>query len=126
METVGSVYRQRRWSVRCSWRGYAGGEEAWREAYWRGDRHEARGSQEGPGKDLPKMNRYTGREGNLRPHEGRSTRWAEDEGGRVTLPEERAGRRGVGRVLTSGSEKKVQREESERARREGMAGGSLQ
>lgn len=40
----------------------------------------------------------------------------ENEEGRATLPKEGAGRRRVGGRLNTGTEKKVQREEKERAR----------
>ena len=48
----------------------------------------------------------------------------EDEGGRATLPEEGAGRRGVLRGLTKGWEKKIEGG-PEKARREDTAGRSL-
>lgn len=44
----------------------------------------------------------------------------------MTLPKEGAGRRRVGRGLTIGTEKKVQREEAYLLRREGMARESLE
>lgn len=49
----------------------------------------------------------------------------EDEGVKVTVPKERAGRRGIGGGLNTETEKNVQEKGTNGARGEGMAGKSL-
>lgn len=64
-------------------------------------------------------NSHNERDGNLGTRRGRDAPNERDEGDRPTLPKEGAGRGGVGGRLTTGTGKRVRREETERAKGEG-------